>query len=130
MNECVNLLVSLSQTFIKADIVASRYGISRERQDAYSVESQRRTAAAQAAGLFDDEIVPMATKMGVKDKESGEVSVVDYTVVKDECNRPGTSLQDVQGLPAIRLEEDPSATITAGQRKEGTERQRGEREHA
>lgn len=97
-----------------ADIVASRYGISRERQDAYSVESQRRTAAAQAAGLFDEEIVPMQTKMQVKDKASGEVSMVDYTVVKDECNRPGTSLEDVQGLPAIRIEEDPTATITAG----------------
>jgi acetyl-CoA C-acetyltransferase len=57
-----------------ADIVAERYGISRERQDDYSLESQKRTAAAQAAGLFDDEIVPMETVMGVKDKETGEVS--------------------------------------------------------
>lgn len=78
------------------------------------MESQRRTAVAQAAGLFDEEIVPMQTKMQVKDKATGEVSMVDYTVVKDECNRPGTSLEDVQGLPAIRIEEDPTATITAG----------------
>ena len=66
------------------DIVGHRYGISRQRQDEYSVESQRRTAAAQQAGLFDDEIVPMETKMEVKDKTTGETSLVDYTVVKDE----------------------------------------------
>jgi acetyl-CoA C-acetyltransferase len=99
---------------LQADIVAARYGISRERQDAYSVESQRRTGVAQASGLFDEEIVPMQTKMQVKDKASGEVTLQDYTVVKDECNRPGTTMEDVQGLAPIRLEEDPAATITAG----------------
>jgi acetyl-CoA C-acetyltransferase len=62
-----------------ADLVAERYGISRERQDEYSMESQRRTAAAQAEGKFDDEIVPMDTVMGVKNKETGEVEKVKYT---------------------------------------------------
>jgi len=97
-----------------ADIVAARYGVSRERQDAYSVESQRRTAAAQLAGLFAEEIVPMDTKMQVKDKQTGEVSWKDYTVVKDECNRPGTSLDDLRALAPIRFDVDPLATITAG----------------
>lgn len=97
-----------------ADIVAKRYGISRERQDLYSVESQRRTAAAQAAGYFDNEIVPMKTKMEVKDKATGEVSLVDYIVTKDECNRPGTKLSDISNLQPVRFEADPSATITAG----------------
>ena len=69
-----------------ADIVAARYGVSRERQDQYSVESQRRTAAAQAAGVFEEEIVPMQTKMEVKDKATGETSIVDYTVSKDEVS--------------------------------------------
>ena len=59
-------------------------GISRARQDIYSVESQRRTAEAQAAGRFDAEIVPMQVKMGVKDKETGAVSTADYVVTKDE----------------------------------------------
>ena len=104
-----------SLLFIQADIVAARYGVSRERQDEYSVESQRRTAAAQAAGLFDDEIVPMVTKMEVKDKNSGEVNMVDYTVVKDECNRPGTTLESIQGLTPVRIDNDPNATITAGE---------------
>eukprot|EP00602_Paraphysomonas_sp_CaronLab_P000597 CAMPEP_0185023360 /NCGR_PEP_ID=MMETSP1103-20130426/6037_1 /TAXON_ID=36769 /ORGANISM="Paraphysomonas bandaiensis, Strain Caron Lab Isolate" /LENGTH=397 /DNA_ID=CAMNT_0027555921 /DNA_START=54 /DNA_END=1247 /DNA_ORIENTATION=+ len=97
-----------------ADIVAARYGVSRERQDQYSVESQRRTAAAQAAGVFEEEIVPMQTKMEVKDKATGETSIVDYTVSKDECNRPGTTLADIQGLVPVRAEADPKATITAG----------------
>ena len=75
-----------------ADIVADRYKVSREYQDEYSLESQKRTAAAQGAGLFDDEIVPMDTRMIVKDKATGETSEVDYTVTGDECNRPSTTL--------------------------------------
>ena len=83
-----------------ADIVADRYKVSRQYQDEYSLESQMRTAAAQEAGLFDDEIVPMETTMIVKDKESGETSKVDYTVTKDECNRPSTTLEALsKGLP-------------------------------
>ena len=94
-----------------ADIVAKRYDISRESQDEYSLQSQQRTAAAQQAGLFDDEIVPMETKMKVIDKETGEESVVDYTVDKDECNRPTTSLEGLSSLPPVRGEEH---FITAG----------------
>ncbi len=94
-----------------ADIVAERYNVSREYQDEYSLESQKRTAAAQDAGLFDNEIVPMDTTMMVKDKESGEVSEVDYTVTKDECNRPSTTLEGLQSLQPIRGEKQ---FITAG----------------
>ena len=94
-----------------ADIVAKRYDISREYQDEYSLQSQQRTAAAQQAGLFDDEIVPMKTKMKVMDKETGEESVVECTVDKDECNRPTTSLEGLSSLPPVRGEEH---FITAG----------------
>jgi len=94
-----------------ADIVADRYKVSREYQDEYSLESQKRTAAAQEAGLFDDEIVPMDTTMIVKDKESGETSEVDYTVTGDECNRPSTTLEGLSSLKPIRGEEQ---YITAG----------------
>lgn len=97
-----------------ADLVAARYKISRERQDEYSLRSQQRTAAAQAAGRYDDEIVPMKTVMAVKDKVSGEVSKVEYTVTKDECNRASTTLESLQKLPPVRLEKDSQATITAG----------------
>jgi len=94
-----------------ADIVAKRYNISRESQDEYSLQSQQRTAAAQDSGFFDDEIVPMETKMKVVDKESGEESIVDYTVDKDECNRPQTTLDGLASLPPVRGEEH---FITAG----------------
>ena len=63
-----------------AETVARRYGISRERQDEYALKSQQRTAAAQAAGRFDDEIVPVTTTMSVKDKETGEVSQREVTI--------------------------------------------------
>jgi acetyl-CoA C-acetyltransferase len=94
-----------------ADIVADRYKISREYQDEYSLESQQRTAAAQEAGLFDNEIVPMDTTMIVTDKESGETSEVDYTVTKDECNRPSTNIEGLAKLQPIR---GPEHYITAG----------------
>ena len=94
-----------------ADIVAKKYDISREYQDEYSLQSQQRTAAAQQAGLFDDEIVPMKTKMKVMDKETGEESVVECTVDKDECNRPTTSLEGLSSLTPVRGEEH---FITAG----------------
>ena len=94
-----------------ADIVAKRYEISRESQDEYSLQSQQRTAAAQDAGYYEHEIVPMDTKMKVVDKETGEESVVDYTVDKDECNRPQTTLEGLAGLPPVRGEEH---FITAG----------------
>ena len=94
-----------------ADIVAKRYNISREAQDEYSLQSQKRTAAAQEADLYRDEIVAMDTKMKVVDKESGEESVVDYTVDKDECNRPSTTLEGLSQLKPVRGDEH---FITAG----------------
>lgn len=67
-----------------ADIVAKRYSISRELQDQYAVESQRRTAKAQELGLFSGEIAPMQTKMQIKDKATGVVTLIDYVVKNDE----------------------------------------------
>ena len=94
-----------------ADIVADRYNVSREYQDEYSLQSQQRTAAAQQAGKFDDEIVPMDVKMKVVNKETKEESIVDYTVDKDECNRPNTTLEGLNSLPPVRGEGN---YITAG----------------
>jgi acetyl-CoA C-acetyltransferase len=84
-----------------AEIVAERYGISRERQDLYALESQRRTAAAQQAGKFADEIVPLATRMKKIDKATGSESIVDVTVDHDECNRPDTTLEGLQALKPV-----------------------------
>ena len=94
-----------------ADIVAQRYGISREDQDAYGLRSQQRIAAAQEAGLFKDEIVPMQATMAVKDRETGEVSQHEVTVDRDECNRPTTTLAGLEGLQPVRGEGN---FITAG----------------
>ncbi|HLZ74701.1 acetyl-CoA C-acyltransferase [Phenylobacterium sp.] len=94
-----------------ADIVAERYKLSREYQDEYSLESQRRMAAAQQAGKFADEIVPMKTKMKVVNKETKEESVVDYVVTKDECNRPDTT---AEGLAKLEPVKGPDKYITAG----------------
>jgi acetyl-CoA C-acetyltransferase len=84
-----------------ADVVAERYGISRERQDEYALESQRRTAAAQQGQKFADEIVPLKTKMKKTDKATGAESIVDYTVDRDECNRPDTTLEGLQALKPV-----------------------------
>jgi acetyl-CoA C-acetyltransferase len=84
-----------------AEVVAERYHVSRERQDAYALESQRRTAAAQQANKFKDEIVPLRTKMKKLDKASGTESVVDTTVDHDECNRPDTTLEGLQALKPV-----------------------------
>lgn len=73
---------------------------------ALGLESQRRTAAAQDAGYYDDEIVPMDTKMIKVDKETKESTKVDYTVVKDECNRPSTDMASLQKLGPVRGEID------------------------
>jgi acetyl-CoA C-acetyltransferase len=94
-----------------AEVVGKRYTISRERQDAYALRSQQRTAAAQAAGLFDDEIVPVTTKMGVKNKETGEVTMQEVTLAKDEGNRPQTTIEDLTKLQPVM---GPEAMITAG----------------
>ena len=84
-----------------AEIVAQRYGVSRERQDRYALQSQQRTAAAQAAGKYQDEIVPLATKMKKVDKASGAESLVDFTVSRDECNRPDTTLEGLASLKPV-----------------------------
>ena len=94
-----------------ADVVAARYKISRQYQDEYSLESQRRMAAAQQAGKYKDEIVPMKTKMKKVNKETGEESFVDYTVDRDECNRPDTTLE---GLAKLEPVKGPGKFITAG----------------
>ncbi|TMV07577.1 acetyl-CoA C-acyltransferase [Ruegeria sediminis] len=94
-----------------ADIVAQRYGITREEQDAYGLRSQQRIAAAQQSGKFDDEIVPMQATMMVKDKETGDISYKDVTVDRDECNRPNTTLEGLAGLEPVRGEGN---FITAG----------------
>jgi acetyl-CoA C-acetyltransferase len=94
-----------------ADIVAERYKISREYQDEYSLESQRRMAAAQQANKFADEIVPLKTKMKVVNKETKEESIVDYVVDRDECNRPDTSMEGLAKLQPVRGE---GKFITAG----------------
>ena len=94
-----------------AEVVAKRYGISRDAQDEYGYRSQMRTAAAQAAGKFDDEIVPLtATKANV-DKETKEVSYQEVTLSKDEGNRADTTLE---GLKALKPVLGPDLNITAG----------------
>ncbi len=93
-----------------ADIVAKRYGLSREYQDEFGLRSQQLIAAAQAAGKFDHEIVPMKTTMGVQDKETKEISYHEVTVDKDECNRPSTTLEGLAGLKPVR----EGGFVTAG----------------
>jgi acetyl-CoA C-acetyltransferase len=94
-----------------ADTVAARYGVSREKQDEYSLQSQLRTAAAQQAGKFDDEIVPMKTTMVVTDKNTGETSKKEVMLAKDEGNRPDTNLE---GLAKLQPVMGPDKWITAG----------------
>jgi acetyl-CoA acetyltransferase family protein len=94
-----------------AETVAQRYGIGRERQDEYALQSQQRTAAAQAEGRLAAEIVPVTVSMSVKDKESGEVSMREVTLDKDEGNRPDTTLEGLQSLNPVL---GPNTHITAG----------------
>ena len=94
-----------------ADTVAARYGVSREAQDEYALQSQMRTAAGQQAGKFDDEIVPLPSVKLVKDKETGEINEQAVTLDKDEGNRPTTTLEGLQGLDPVRGEDQ---FITAG----------------
>lgn len=93
-----------------AEVVARRYNISREDQDAYALQSQQRTAAAQDAGLFDDEIVAVTANMGVMDKATKEISFRENTLSKDEGNRPETTAEGLAGLKPVF--ED--GVITAG----------------
>ena len=94
-----------------AEIVAKRYGISREACDAYALQSQQRTAAAQAEGRLAAEIVSVSARMGVKDKESGAISMHDITLDKDEGNRPSTTLENLAALQPVRGE---GSIVTAG----------------
>ena len=94
-----------------AEVVASRYNVSRERMDEYALMSQQRTHAAQEAGAFDDEIVPLETTMKVMDKETKEISEHVVTLEKDEGNRPGTNIEGLNGLKPVL---SPDKTITAG----------------
>ena len=94
-----------------ADVVASRYGIGREDQDAFSVQSQARTVAAQAAGVFDDEIVPCATRMAEKNKETGEVSEREVVATRDNGNRPDTTAEALARLEPVK---GPGRFVTAG----------------
>lgn len=93
-----------------AEVVGKRYNVSREQQDEYALQSQQRTAAAQEAGAFDDEIVATSANMGVMDKETKEISFHDVTLEKDEGNRPTTTLEGLSGLKVV-LE---GGKITAG----------------
>lgn len=94
-----------------ADTVAQRYNISREAQDELALESQMRTAAAQAAGKLDDEIVPITVTQAFKDKETGEVTRKEVTFSMDDCNRPNTTLEGLSGLKPVRGEGN---FVTAG----------------
>jgi acetyl-CoA C-acetyltransferase len=93
-----------------AETVANRYGIGRDAQDAYSLQSQRRTAAAQSARRFDDEIVTVSTTMLVTDKATGQTSPKEVTITQDEGNRPETTLEGLATLKSVR----PNGSITAG----------------
>ena len=93
-----------------AEVVAKRYKISRELQDQYALQSQLRTAKGQKEGKFDDEIIQVTTSMGVMNKETKEISFVDKTISKDECNRPTTTIEGLRSLnPVIE-----GGSITAG----------------
>src|SRR5215212_9785701 len=103
--ELMRRMPSLYMTMIEtAEIVADRYDVSREAQDEYALRSQQRTAAAQQAGRFDDEIAPMPSRMAVQDKNTGEVSYKDVTLTKDEGNRPDTTPEGLAALKPVLKE--------------------------
>lgn len=103
-----NIYMPMLQT---AEVVAKRYGISRDRQDEYALQSQQRTAAAQAAGKFDDEIVPVTATMAIVNKETKEVTHKEVTLAKDEGNRADTTLEGLKSLQPVL---GPDMNITAG----------------
>ena len=94
-----------------ADVVAKKYGVSRDVQDQYALQSQQRTAAAQTAGKFDDETVPLETWKFVEDRERGTIREEQVMLAKDEGNRPDTTLEGLSKLKGVL---DPNSTITAG----------------
>ncbi|PAX09726.1 acetyl-CoA C-acyltransferase [Sphingomonas lenta] len=103
-----NIYMPMLQT---AEVVAKRYNVSRDAQDEYALQSQQRTAAAQAAGKFDDEIVPVTATMAMTNKETKEVTHHEVTLARDEGNRPETTLEGLKGLQAVM---GPDMNITAG----------------
>ncbi|MBZ0215766.1 MAG: acetyl-CoA C-acyltransferase, partial [Fimbriimonadaceae bacterium] len=108
MEVCPEIYMSMLET---AEVVAARYNICREAQDEYGLQSQQRTAAAQATGKFDDELAPLTTSMGVMNRETKEISFRDVTLEKDEGNRPDT---DLDGLSALKPVLGEDKVITAG----------------
>jgi acetyl-CoA C-acetyltransferase len=102
-----NLFMPMLDT---AEVVANRYNISREAQDEYALQSQQRTAAAQAAGKFDDEIVPVTATKAVFNKETKETTFEEVTLTQDEGNRPGTNIEGLAGLNAVR----ENGSVTGG----------------
>ncbi|MDB3954583.1 acetyl-CoA C-acyltransferase [Alphaproteobacteria bacterium] len=108
LNNKPELYMSMLET---AEVVAKRYNISRDAMDEFGLQSQLRTAAAQKAGYFNDEIVPLKSTKLVQDKESGEISEVDVMLEQDEGVRAGTNIEGLSGLKAVLGE---NKTITAG----------------
>lgn len=107
-----NLYISMLET---AEVVAERYGVTRERQDEYALESQRRTADAQARGIFADEIITFSGTQRVASRKSAEATHVDFTLDLDEGNRPSTTLERLAGLnPVLPNQRGHESTITAG----------------
>src|SRR5919202_103214 len=94
-----------------AEVVGKRYTVSRDRQDEYALRSQQLTAKAQAEGKFDDEIVPASVKMKVTDKATGETTIQEVTLTRDEGNRPSTTYEDLAKLQPVM---GPESMITAG----------------
>jgi acetyl-CoA C-acetyltransferase len=121
-NEHMNLFRAADPTLMKmkpeiymamldtAEVVTKRYNVSREAQDVYSLESQRRTAAAQESGKFDDEIVPITCQKAVTNKETGAVTYEEVTLKKDEGNRADTTIEGLRKLKPVR----DGGAITAG----------------
>ncbi|TLX59501.1 acetyl-CoA C-acyltransferase [Stutzerimonas nosocomialis] len=99
---------SMGQT---AELVARRYNVTREQQDRFALQSQQRTARAQAEGLFDDEIVPMSVRYRVEDKATGEQKILEGVVDRDDCNRPDTTYESLAGLKPVFAED---GSVTAG----------------
>lgn len=102
-----------------AEVVGQRYSVSRERCDEYALRSQQRTARAQETGIFDAEIIPVTTRMNVTNKETGEVTLREITVTKDEGNRPDTTLEGLRSLKAVRGEGNQITAGNASQLSDG-----------
>jgi acetyl-CoA C-acetyltransferase len=95
---------------LTAENIVNKFGITRQAQDEYALQSQMRTAAGQEAGKFDDEIVPISATRAIKDKETGEISFADVTLSKDEGNRPQSTLEGLANLNPVV----DGGSITAG----------------